>query len=142
MPSMNKTILSLILSILAVTAIFLLSVPLGTAGGYLLYYAHDTWIYERYFSNTLPFIIPVVCGALPAAIVGFLITKLKVDVNWKLVVSLPLIVAVSSVYLHVSGYFTDSQPLLFIETLGLVVGSLISPWILSLYLNPRIHVSN
>jgi len=135
---MKKAILSLTLSALAVLVIYFGNQVLGTVGFYLLNFVHDTWVYERYFSHFLPLLIPILCSALPAWIVGFLIMKLNVTVNWKMVVSFPLILAIILVYLHVTAYLIDLRPLSFIWTLGMVLGSLISPLIIAVFLNPKI----
>jgi hypothetical protein len=133
---MKKNILSLIVSVLALGFILIGSRFLGIIGAYLLYYIEDTWLYQRFLSNLLPFALPILSGGLPAWIAGLSLVKIKDKLNWKVVVSLPLIVAIPAAGLHVFGFLYDEMPLSFGETMGLAIGSLLMPWMLVVFLRP------
>jgi hypothetical protein len=133
---MKKIILSLIVSVLTLGFILIGSRFLGTMAAYLMYFIEDSWLYQRFLSNQLPFVLPILSGGLPAWIAGLFLVKFKAKFNWKAVVSLPLIVSVPAAGLHVLGYFYDEIPLSFGETLGLVIGSLIMPFMLIVFLRP------
>lgn len=134
---MKKNLLSFIVSVLAAVLIVRGSMYLGTIGVFLLYYLEGTWIYPGILFNHIEFLIPIISGGLPALIAGLLLARFKAALNWKVVVSLPLIFAVPAAGLHVFGYFYDEIPLSFDATLGLVIGSLLMPGMLVVYLRPE-----
>ena len=131
---MNTKVISFLLSLVAVPAIFIGSF----LGGIFAELFYGTWVYQNVPEHVISLGAPIISGGIGGYLAGFIIFKIYNNVDWKVASAIPFAYAIPAAYVHIWGYFNDVAPLSFISTFGLIMGVIAAPYVYLNYLKERV----